>query len=198
MTNCNVGITNTVSGYIDRGPFYIFDTTMLGAVGEYALRGETPDGVTIPAGFTVDSCNISNAGNAFGKDTIGFRMFHKCVVSNSIIAGDIRSGQSGQPTTTKPGQFNDTTITMTTFTAQKTGQFGFVVYQGVIASISHCTFVGPTQACIACSAQSTITEGYNAEHITAGERAYPLFSGAGTRTIIGADATDVVANSPTK
>lgn len=182
LLNSHVGVTSTVSFYADRDGPTISGSQLDGSLGEYVVRGETPDGVIIPTGFTILNSTIGllqEADNVELKDAMGFRMFHGVHVSGSTIYRDVRFAQGNQPATTAVGQFCDALVEHCKFTGAHPGLPYLNIYQGASVVVLNCIFVDPAAASIVCAGQSRCTTGGNTNQISRGGKSYPVFASQG-------------------
>lgn len=176
LINNWVGITKTVTVYIDRNGLNILSCTLEGSTTEYAVRASSPDGTTIPTGLLIDGCKISNKGTA-SKDTIGLRERKDCKITNSTIYGYVRFGQSGKPTNTPADKYCTAQVISCTFT-NPAGRSYINVLQGATVTVTGNIYLYPEGSCIAADGQSMTTMGDNIQQVIEGTKIYPFWSSA--------------------
>lgn len=163
LNSCVVGLTRTVSVYVDEDGCSLQNITCAGVVAgaEYAVRLDVNAAGIAPAGFVLAGSHLT--GQPF-KDTIGIRA-GSAEIDDTVIVGNIRIGQVPsqlpglKPT---PGQWAMATIRNVAFTYNNSPRAAITVDQGAKVIASDCRFSGFPLAPITVDANSLLTT----DHLT--------------------------------
>jgi hypothetical protein len=192
----DVGVTGTVSVYFDRGPVILNSCRLKGSLGEYVVRGDSPDGVSVPTGFLVENCIIGESQaqyNTEGKDTIGFRMFNNVQVVNTTVYRDIRWGEGNQPATTAVDKFTTGEVHSCYFMGAHPALPFMLLDQGATLTVTNSTFDTPQAPSVRAGPQSACTVGGCTNKIPAGGHQWPVFEGLGNAKMTDAGKNATVA-----
>ena len=192
-----VGVTQTVSCYIDQFGSYIANNVLNGSINEYVLRFEVggPDGGTMQSGAIVLN-NTIKASPLQSKSAVGIRWFQNVNFTVNTIVGGVRWGQvpgAGSPPTNSVGEWASGTMTSNNFLYNVAQVMSPIeVFEGVNLHITGNTITNPCGPTVSAGVFSNVYSKDNKTQIYKGNKIWEFFANSSQGTYIPLGGDEVV------